>query len=194
MLALNKYLTHCFSTCLAIVTIFVTSVAYTAKPFIIDTDAGIDDVIAILYLLQRPDIQIKAITIAADGSAHCKPALHNIHGLLQLAKHPNIPIACGMNKPMFGEHHFPVSILNESDTLAGTAKLLPHLRPDTQKDAVDLIIKTILEASEPITILAIGPLTNIAQALQKAPQIKKHIKSIYIMGGGLLMFLETSLL
>ncbi len=158
---------------------------YAQRPFIIDTDVGVDDVVAILYLLQHPQIQIQAITIASDGNAHCQPALNNTLGLLLMMKQPSIPVACGQEKPLSGHHHFPDKVLKESDTLAGAAQLLPHAPPNSKLNAVDLMIKTIKNASEPVTLLAIGPLTNIAQALQKAPQMKKKIRAIYIMGGAI---------
>ena len=158
-----------------------------AQPFIIDTDVGVDDVIAMLYLLQHPKVQIKAITIESDGNAHCKPAMKNTLRILRMMKHSSIPVSCGQEKPLEGNHHFPANVLEESDSLAGTTQLLPLPQPNTnnQMTAVNLIIKTIQNSSEPVTILAIGPLTNIAQALEKEPQIKKNIRAIYIMGGAI---------
>lgn len=159
------------------------SASAAAKPFIIDTDAGVDDVIAILYMLQRPDIHIKAITIASTGGAHCLPAKRNILGLLKLMNRTGIPVDCGRLKPLGGNHHFPASVLSESDTLAGVAVTLPKVNAASSLKAVDLMINTIRSSRQPVTILAIGPLTNIAEALQKAPDIKNRIQAIYIMGG-----------
>jgi pyrimidine-specific ribonucleoside hydrolase len=174
--------------CIHLILLYVltTAATYAAKPLIIDTDVGVDDVIAMLYLLQDPQIQIKAITITSNGNAHCKPALRNTLGLLRMMNQPSIPVSCGQENPLMGDHHFPAEILEESDNLAGAASLLPPPYPNLNKlTAVDLLIKTIKETPEPVTILAIGPLTNIAQALKKEPQIKKHIRAIYIMGGAI---------
>jgi pyrimidine-specific ribonucleoside hydrolase len=146
---------------------------------------GVDDIIAIFYLLQRPDIDVKAITIASTGNAHCLPALRNVLGLLTLMKHNNIPVECGPLNPLNGQHHFPASVLEEADTLAGTAKLLPKVTATSQQKGVELLIETIQKSKEPVTILAIGPLTNIAEALQRAPKIKNNIKAIYILGGAI---------
>ncbi|VVC77057.1 Pyrimidine-specific ribonucleoside hydrolase RihA [Aquicella siphonis] len=161
----------------------MNATAHAARPFIIDTDAGVDDVIAIMYLLQRPDIHIKAITIASTGNAHCLPALRNMMGLLKLMNRTRIPVDCGRLSPLGGKHHFPQSVLDESDTLAGAASLLPKVDAISDLKAVDLMISTIKASRQPVTILAIGPLTNIAEALQKAPEIKNRIQAIYIMGG-----------
>lgn len=157
--------------------------AASAAPFIIDTDMGVDDVIAIMYLLKNPAVDVKAITIAADGNAHCMPALQNALGLLKLSKNKLIPVACGQSKPLKGNHRFPKQILLESDTLAGTSSLLPFVNPERNQHAVNLIHQTLLKSSEPISILSIGPLTNIAQAIRTFPEIKRRIKRIYIMGG-----------
>jgi pyrimidine-specific ribonucleoside hydrolase len=94
-----------------------------------------------------------------------------------------IPIACGPNKPLAGNHHYPANVLQESDTLAGTAKLLPAVKSIPPGNAIDLIINTLQQSRQPMTILALGPLTNIALALQKQPAIKNQIKTLYVMGG-----------
>lgn len=182
MLKLIKYFYKPLSA-LFILIFVLCGEANAARPFIIDTDVGVDDVIAILYLLQRPDINIKAITIASTGNAHCVPALRNTLGLLKLMKRTDIPVDCGPLKPLGGQHHFPPSVLEESDTLAGAAKLLPQINQDSQQKGVELLIDTIQKSRQPVTILAIGPLTNIAAALQQAPDIKNRIQAIYIMGG-----------
>lgn len=184
MLRLIKRFTKMIALCLCL--LFTTQLTFAAaRPFIVDTDMGVDDVLALLYFLKRPDIQVKAITIASDGSAHCKAALRNTLGLIKLLKQPTIPVACGRDTPLTGQHHFPSLVLKESDTLGGTAKLLPKVKIPVTPKAVDLIIKTLQQSTQPVTILAIGPLTNIAEALQKAPQIKSHIKAIYFMGGAI---------
>tara|TARA_R110000868_G_scaffold84822_6_gene239000 strand:+ start:74019 stop:75023 length:1005 start_codon:yes stop_codon:yes gene_type:complete len=160
-----------------------TANAATAKrEFIIDTDVGVDDAIAILYLAQQPDIHISAITIEADGNAHCKPAFANVLGLLQLVKQPNIPIACGRAIPLKGDHKFPAAILQESDTLANTPLVKPVI-PKQIPPAKQLLMNTLTTAEYPVSILAIGPLTTIAQVLAEKPRLKNKIRRIYLMGG-----------
>lgn len=157
--------------------------SYAARPFIIDTDVGVDDVIAMLYLLHHPNIDVQAITIASDGNAHCKPALRNTLGLLKLMHYKNIPVACGRATPLVGHHHFPPAVLEESDTLAGTANLLPSIQASDSGNAVALMLETLERSKQPIDILAIAPLTNLAEVLTKKPGIKNKIRRIYIMGG-----------
>jgi inosine-uridine nucleoside N-ribohydrolase len=153
------------------------------KPVIIDTDMGVDDVIAILYLLKRPDVEIKAITIESTGMAQCEPAFRNISGLLRLMHRENIPVACGRDTPLSGNHQMVMRLRKDSNELAGAAKLLPTTTNPVVRDADKLLITTIMQSTTPVTILAIGPLTNLAQAITKQPTIKKNIRRIYIMGG-----------
>lgn len=164
---------------------FVFSSSYAARPFLIDTDMGVDDVIALLYLLKRQDIDIKAITITANASVDCEPGLKNLYGLLKLMNKTNIPVACGPSKPLAGNHHYPVSVVEESNTLAGTAAFLPVTTAITSGNALDLLVDTLQHSSQPVTVLALGPLTNLALALQKKPNIKKKIRQIYMMGGAI---------
>ncbi|KTD64849.1 nucleoside hydrolase [Legionella spiritensis] len=185
MLSSIKSAVHGLMLCALLSFGVIPGVTAAPRPFIIDTDVGVDDIVAILYVLQRPDIVVKAVTIAADGNAHCRPALANTLGLLQKMGQANIPVACGQEKPLIASHRFPDFVLEESDTLAHTAQLLPEVRVKSRHNAVDLMIHTLRNSPEPVTILAIGPLTNLAQVLQKDPEIKKKIRIIYIMGGAI---------
>jgi len=175
---IKRRLVAAFLLCLILV-----GQVFAGRPVIIDTDVGVDDVIAILYLLQRPDINVKAITIASTGNAHCEPAMRNMLGLLKLVNQTNIPVDCGSKRPLSGQNVFPANIMEEADTLAGASKLLPKVNQGPKYKAVDLLIDTIQKSRQPITILAIGPLTNIASALQQSPEIKNRIQTLYIMGG-----------
>ena len=169
--------------------LFVMShLTFAAKQhFIIDTDAASDDAIAILYLLQQPNIAVDAITIVGTGEVPCKPALYNIHALLKLANQSHIPIACGRELPLKGQHHFPDFLTKDQATLSNTNHLLPRVRADKPTlSAIDLFIHTLHASSHPVTLLTLGPLTNIAEALQKSPEIKHRIQAIFIMGGAVL--------
>jgi len=155
-----------------------------SREFIIDTDVGMDDAIAILYLLKRPDITVKAITIEGDGNAHCKAAFANLQGLLKLVHRTGIPAACGRPTPLAGNHQFPQKVLDLCDRLAGTPLDKPQVNPP-QQTAKNLLITTLRSSSHPIDILAIGPLTTIAEAFDEQPNLKNKIRMIYQMGGAI---------
>jgi pyrimidine-specific ribonucleoside hydrolase len=170
--------------CLLLVGILASADAKNAqRDFIIDTDLGIDDVLAMIYLMQQPDIRVKAITIEGDGAAHCRPAFKNTQYVLSLLNKKNIPIACGRTIPLNkGAHKLPDDILHDSDTLAGISlpkinQKFPHIT------AKDLLIKTLKQANHPVNILAIGPLTNLAEVFDADPSLIKKISMIYMMGG-----------
>ncbi|OQY44390.1 MAG: hypothetical protein B6242_12910, partial [Anaerolineaceae bacterium 4572_78] len=71
-----------------------------SKPVIIDTDMGTDDWLAMLYLLQRPELSVKAITVTGTGLAHCEPGTQNALGLVALAEQSDIPVTCGRETPL----------------------------------------------------------------------------------------------
>jgi pyrimidine-specific ribonucleoside hydrolase len=178
---MRKFIIYCF-----FIFIILGQSAHSASAsheLIIDTDVGIDDGIAILFLLQNPTIKIKAITIEGDGNAHCKPAYNNIKYLLDLVHQNKIPVACGQETPLYGNHHFPAAIMKQCDTFAGIFTQ-PNL-PVPTLTASNLLIRTLQSSSRPVDILAIGPLTTLADVIKKHPQLKNKIHRIYIMGGAI---------
>ncbi len=159
------------------------SQANAARPFIIDTDVGIDDELAILYLLAQKDIDIKAITVVGTGESHCSAGLKNVAGLLALMHHEKIPLACGRDTPMTGKHQFPDWLRKSADNLAGAANLLPKVEVFPSQTAMQLLESTLKKAKEPVEILAIGPLTNLGELVAQVPELRNKIKMIYVMGG-----------
>lgn len=159
----------------------------SAKPVIYDTDMAIDDWFALLYIALAPDADLTAVTISASGESHCQPGLNNADNLLQLAAHTTIPIACGDSYPMDGYFIFPPEWQHDADTLSGID--LKHWlgQPVTARKsdgtAVELLHRTISTSDEPVTIVAVGPMTNIAQWLVKYPNDIKNLESLVIMGG-----------
>lgn len=161
---------------------FLCGQACAARAVIIDTDAAFDDMLAITYLLQRPDIDVKAITIAAAGESHCQPAKANLNSLTTLLKHPHIPISCGREKPLLGEHRFPASWSQFTDQL-GNIRIKKEKLKEYSDDATTLIKRLLANSKESYDIIAIGPLTNLAEVFQQAPALRKKIHMLYIMGG-----------
>jgi pyrimidine-specific ribonucleoside hydrolase len=153
------------------------------RPVIIDTDMAPDDWMAILYLLQRPDIDVKAITVVGTGETHCTPGVHNALRLVALAGEKDIPAACGRETPLAGDQVFPEDWRTRADTLNGLDA--PEVEPPTEGDAVEMLITLIKDSSEPVTLLTLGPLTNLAEAVQADPAIHENIQQIYMMGGAL---------
>ncbi len=152
------------------------------RSIIIDTDMAMDDWIAILYLLQRPDIDVKALTVTGTGEAHCDAGVQNAQHLLALGGHPAIPVACGRETPLVGDHVFPADWRSAMDMMMGLP-LPANPTPLLDITAVDLIASVLRETSEPVTLVTLGPLTNIGDLVLAQPDVLDKIGMIYIMGG-----------
>ena len=154
------------------------------KHLLIDTDMAMDDWMAILYLLRHEDALVKAITVAAAGEAHAGPGVRNALRLLTLAEQPLIPVAAGPPKPLRGEHVFPFMVRFMMDRHLFLRMGRPR-GPAASRDAVSVIIGLLEEASKPLTVIALGPLTNLAAVLLKRPDLTGKIEGITLMGGAL---------
>jgi inosine-uridine nucleoside N-ribohydrolase len=153
----------------------------TPKPVIFDTDMAHEDVFSALFLLSHPNVEVRAITVTGTGEVHCGPGVEYALGLVALSGNKEIPVACGRETPLAGNHVFPAEWRKSADEGYGVA--MPKGGEPSDLSAPDLIIDLIQNSDEPITIVAVGPLTNLAEAFQKAPEISANIAGIYIMGG-----------
>jgi len=149
---------------------------------IVDTDVGNDDVLALLYLMQHPGVELRAITVVGTGLVHCEPGIRHINGLLELTASPEVPVSCGTETPLAAEHPFPEAWRLAADRLWGL-NLPANDRLPSALSAPDLLAETLASAENSITVLALGPLTNLALALDAHPEIAAKIERLYIMGG-----------
>ena len=152
-----------------------------ARDVIIDTDMAVDDWLAILFLLGRREVDVRAITVTGTGEAHCAPGVQNALALLNLAGAPEIPVACGRETPLEGEHTFPEPWRERVDSLLGIDLPLPDV-PDAGS-APDLLRATLSESTDDVAILTLGPLTNIADLLEESPEVAEKIDDVVVMGG-----------
>ena len=151
-------------------------------PIIIDTDMALDDWLAILYLTQHPDVELLAVSLAGTGEARCDPGVQNTLGLLELANHHEVPVACGRDTPLEGNNSFPIWLRDQVDSMAGL-ELPENINPPFEGTALELLISTIQASSKPVTLVTLGPLTNVAEAFEAEPTLIDNIQMIYIMGG-----------
>lgn len=150
-------------------------------PIIIDTDAGSDDVLAVALLLAHPGVKIGAITVV-NGMAHVDAGARNMGRLLDLAGRDDIPVFAGRDHPLRGIHEFPAEWRKISDDLPGVPLPQASRKPE-DKRATDYLVERLRNAGEPVEILALGPMTNLAEAFERDPAIALHIAEIVIMGG-----------
>jgi inosine-uridine nucleoside N-ribohydrolase len=157
---------------------------YPPVPIILDTDMAHDDMFAALYLLQHPNADLKAITVAGTGEAHCEPGVKNALGLVSLVGKPEIPVSCGREMPIEGNHAFPESWRQAADSAYGVS-LPENPKPPSDLPAPELIAEVIRQSPEKVSLVAVGPLTNVGQSLRDHPDIVENIAVIYIMGGAI---------
>jgi inosine-uridine nucleoside N-ribohydrolase len=150
-------------------------------PVIIDTDAGSDDFMAISLLLAHPSVRIDAITVV-NGLAHVDMGARNMGRLLDLAGRKNVPVFAGRSTPLRGRNEFPAEWRKISDDLPGVSLPPPTRSPD-HKSAADYLVERLRNAREPAEILALGPLTNLAEAYERDHSIARNIREIVLMGG-----------
>jgi len=153
------------------------------RAVIVDTDGGTDDLMAIAFLLSRPDIHLEAITIV-NGMAHVPAGGRNVLRLLALAGRNDIPVYLGRGTPLSGSQEFPAEMRNASDELPGIT--LPDPKRSVEpRDAADFLLKRLLDAAHPVQILALGPLTNLAEVFSHTPRAARTGRQLVIMGGAI---------
>lgn len=149
-------------------------------PIILDCDPGHDDAIALILALASPELELKAVTTSA-GNQTPEKTLRNALRILTLLQRSDIPVAGGAVKPLMRELIIADNVHGESG-LDGPELPEPNFAPQ-QCNAVELIAKTLRESAEPVTIVATGPLTNIALLLTSHAELQSKIARIVIMGG-----------
>lgn len=151
------------------------------RPLIIDCDPGVDDCIALFIALASPELDVRAVTTVA-GNVRLETCTRNALAALELAGRTDVPVFAGCGRPLQAEPVYADHIHGESGL--GRAVLPEPARPAEAEHAVDFLIRTLREDRErPITLAITGPATNLATALQRAPDIVSGISEIVLMGG-----------
>ena len=151
------------------------------QKLIIDTDPGIDDALALLLALAAKDeLDVTAIT-TVNGNVGVDQVTENVFRILDVAGRSDIPVYKGNGKPLMRENDNCEEFHGDD----GLGNLGFKEVPGTVKEesAVDFLIRKVREEKGEITLVPIGPLTNIAQAVQKDPEFARNVKEVVIMGG-----------
>jgi purine nucleosidase len=152
------------------------------KRIILDTDPGIDDSLAILLALASPEISLEGLSVVHGNSSTAQGTI-NALSVLELAKASHIPVYQGCDLPLVQPSLLAAETHGEQGI--GYAKLpAPQTQPQAQKGS-DFLIEKIMSAPGEITLVAIGPLTNVALAIRQEPRIVKNVKEVFIMGGAM---------
>ena len=151
------------------------------QPIILDTDPGVDDALAIMLALGSPELDVIGIC-TVSGNVPLKTGTRNAQGLLQLLDRADIPIFAGADTPLKRDPVFATEVHGESGM--GQA-VLPEPSQEVKGDAVDFLVQTLSDQPGEITIIAVGPLTNLALAEQRQPEILQKARQVIVMGGAI---------
>ncbi|HEX2782399.1 MAG TPA: nucleoside hydrolase [Ilumatobacteraceae bacterium] len=153
----------------------------STRKILIDTDPGIDDAMAIFYALASPELEVVGLT-TVYGNAHIAVCTTNALKLLEIADRTHIPVAKGVDGPLVMPYRGPAAFVHGTDG-QGDVFLSPPTTKSEPIDAAQFIIRTVMDSPGEITLVALGPLTNIAVAMLIEPALTTHLAGIVLMGG-----------
>ncbi|KAL4219576.1 hypothetical protein ACF0H5_022150 [Mactra antiquata] len=152
------------------------------RKLLIDTDAGVDDAQAILLALTNPDVEVIGIT-CVDGNTNTHQVGLNVLRILQVVNRLDIPVYIGCTEPLLGDK----KPSNEYHGVDGFGDVPDENAPDSShlqtEHGVSALVRLSKEHEGEITLVCIGPLTNIAMAVRMDSKFGSRIKHCYIMGG-----------
>jgi len=156
--------------------------ASASKKVIIDTDPGTDDALALMLALTSPELDVRAITVV-PGNVTLEMGVDNAMRMVSLANRCDTPIAAGAHGPLF-QKLITAEMWHGKNGL-GNIELPPSKCKLDARFGPDLIIQLVHAAPHEITLVPIGPLTNIALAVKKDPSIVPLVKEVILMGGSI---------
>ena len=171
-----------FVMCLLIGVIFGSASAQTTQRVIIDTDPGIDDAMAILLGLNSPELKVEALTVV-PGNVDGRQGLENALKIVSLAGRCDVVVAGGAKHPL-NQKLITAQYWHGPNGLAGVELPASKCKADP-RFGPDLIIELVHKYPHEITLIPVGPLTNIALAVSKDPSIVPLVRNIVIMGGSI---------
>jgi inosine-uridine nucleoside N-ribohydrolase len=152
------------------------------RRLVIDTDPGIDDALALFFALASPEVQLEAVT-TVSGNVSVEMTTRNALALLELAGRGEVPVARGADRPLLREAVYAEYVHGRNGV--GDVALPEPQREPSALHAVEMIIQTVLGAPGEVTLVALGPLTNLALAVRREPRIAELVREVVIMGGAL---------
>lgn len=154
---------------------------------IYDTDPGIDDAMALLLALSSPEIEIVGLT-TVFGNTNIEATTRNALNLLDLAGRSDIPVAKGAGQALLLPPGPTGEFVHGDDGMGNIGWTTVHNagQKPIPMHAAQFIVETIMQNPGQITLVAVGPMTNLGLALQLEPRIAQHARGVVIMGGSVL--------
>jgi pyrimidine-specific ribonucleoside hydrolase len=154
------------------------------RPILIDTDLAGDDVLALMAMVREPSVDVRAIAVDGNGEVHCRTGVINVRNLLGAFGIEGIPIGCGRETPGDLGRLFPDEWRAGADAFYGV-DLRPAPATERARPAVELIAETAAASPQPLTIVALGPWSNIADAFAAHPDLPAQLAGIHAMAGAI---------
>ncbi|MDO7883044.1 nucleoside hydrolase [Salinibacterium soli] len=151
-------------------------------PVLVDCDTGVDDAMALLYLLHRDDIDVVGIT-SVFGNNTAAQCAHNSIRVLELVGREDIPVAIGAENPLVGEVTYLATHVHGGDGLGDSGLPVEVSTSVSSLSAVELIDQLSARYRGRLRMLAVGPLTNVAHALDAIDDLTERVVDLVIMGG-----------
>jgi len=156
-------------------------------PLVVDLDMDSSDVMALAYAANLPGYDLLAVTVPRTGVVRCPQGAVNARLLLAELGKGNVPVGCGEEAAMAGGHDFPDAWRNPADALygIGMGERGAVDASGAPANAVALLRDTLRESEERVDLLTLGPLTNVAWALQMEPDLVDRIGRVVMMAGAM---------
>jgi inosine-uridine nucleoside N-ribohydrolase len=151
-------------------------------PIVLDCDPGLDDAIAIMLALGSPELDVRAITTVA-GNAPLEHTTANAIRVLDHIDRADVPVAAGADRPLVREPYAERHVHGAGGL--GDVDLPPPSRPPESAHAIDLIADLALSSPRPVTLVAVGPLTNVALFAARHPGAAAALERVVVMGGSI---------
>ncbi len=147
---------------------------------ILDVDTGIDDAFALALAARHPRVNLLGVT-CVDGNAPLEDVVRNTRTVLEATGRPDVPVVAGAHRPLLAPPHYAPTVHGQDGfgdidwpAATGTAR---------EGHAVTWLAETILGSEQPVTLVTLAPLTNIAMLVRMAPEVGRNIERVVIMGG-----------
>jgi inosine-uridine nucleoside N-ribohydrolase len=151
-------------------------------PILLDCDPGHDDAMALLLALASPEVELLGVTTVA-GNQTLPRTTANALRVLEFAGREDVPVAAGADRPLVRVPAVAQDV--HGDTGLDGPDLPPPRGTPVDVHAVDFLAERLRGAGRPVTLLPVGPLTNVALLLARQPGIETHIERIVLMGGAI---------
>ena len=150
---------------------------------LLDVDTGVDDALAIMLAVRSPELEVLGIT-TVNGNVSVDQCTANTLLVLEVLEAPNVPVVSGAAIPL-ARTAFDAARVHGTDGLGNVTAKYPTPARQATRGAVEFLLETIRRFPEELTLVATGPLTNVAAAIQKDRKTMRQLQSVTIMGGAI---------